>query len=337
MTTPVTAQALLESVHRARRDDDARRVYADCLVERGDPRGEFIHLQLDRSLGQSNLDMYARELALLAEHGEAWTSPLGEVASRVEFERGFPAQLELDGRAAGANLPALVEHPSWATIDELSVMQGRGDVSLEQLRMLVDQPCMAGLERITAAPERLLALAASKLRRWQRVTMLDVGTASAAAAHELVERLPALVELGGHASYAGQIAPLCELSHAKAGLRALTVMWWDNGHAPERLPRFMGLIEASAFEFLRWVDTSMSVELHLRRDASGRWHELEGDLCAIDEDVDEAMLAGLERAQLYWDPEEEAEDYARVRARLEAAGVEVRVQAPVHRRALLPR
>ncbi|WP_181234205.1 TIGR02996 domain-containing protein [Enhygromyxa salina] len=36
-------QRLLESIYNDPRADDARRVYADWLVGRGDPRGEFMN------------------------------------------------------------------------------------------------------------------------------------------------------------------------------------------------------------------------------------------------------------------------------------------------------
>jgi len=61
-------------------DADAPRwVYADHLMSIGDPRGEFIALQL-REVDND------RQRELLAAHWDAWSAPAGE---RLFFERGF--------------------------------------------------------------------------------------------------------------------------------------------------------------------------------------------------------------------------------------------------------
>jgi uncharacterized protein (TIGR02996 family) len=85
-------------------DDDAvRLIYADWLMERGDPRGEFIHVQcqLARSEGpladwEAWADLAARQTALrqrekelLERHGEEWARPIRRFATDCEFRRGF--------------------------------------------------------------------------------------------------------------------------------------------------------------------------------------------------------------------------------------------------------
>lgn len=59
-----------------------RRVLADQLLERGDPRGELISLQL----GGGNK---SRELELLAEHGKRWVREAGIIGMACEFRRGL--------------------------------------------------------------------------------------------------------------------------------------------------------------------------------------------------------------------------------------------------------
>ena len=54
--TSVTEEELLAAVFAAPDDDAPRRVYADWLLERGDPRGEFIQLQCARGLSITTLD-----------------------------------------------------------------------------------------------------------------------------------------------------------------------------------------------------------------------------------------------------------------------------------------
>lgn len=94
----------------ARPDDDAPRlVYADALLERGDPRGELIQVQcalakLDEDDARRKA-LAAREAALLEAHGGAWTaSPVGDV--RLALERGMVERAigEPDVLAANAAL-----------------------------------------------------------------------------------------------------------------------------------------------------------------------------------------------------------------------------------------
>ena len=70
-------------------DDEVRRVYADRLLERGDPRGEFIALQL----GPRSDASARREAALLKAHGHTWLGSLDCHLTRGgrRWERGFLA------------------------------------------------------------------------------------------------------------------------------------------------------------------------------------------------------------------------------------------------------
>src|SRR5688572_20050324 len=75
-------------------DDSLRLVYADWLEERGDPRGEFIRVQVelarmaDDDPGRPDLEWREREL--LQDHGDQWRAPLPAWAHRgCQFRRGF--------------------------------------------------------------------------------------------------------------------------------------------------------------------------------------------------------------------------------------------------------
>ena len=57
-TVDPQARALLDAVLADPTDIQARLVYADFLVERGDPRGEFIHVQC--ALGRAVVDASGR-------------------------------------------------------------------------------------------------------------------------------------------------------------------------------------------------------------------------------------------------------------------------------------
>jgi uncharacterized protein (TIGR02996 family) len=86
--------ALLAAIAACPADDQPRQVYADWLLERGDPRGELIQLQLLASPTEAHRTRVER---LLAAHRHTWQAELGELATlgEVTFARGFPAVLTL--------------------------------------------------------------------------------------------------------------------------------------------------------------------------------------------------------------------------------------------------
>ncbi len=97
-------------------DDGPREVFADWLIQRGDPRGEFINLQLAKARGSE--DGAKRERVLLVEHGRGWLGPLEPVISnQYTFERGFLFRCKLSWRKLAA-APHLFKHPAWATVRE---------------------------------------------------------------------------------------------------------------------------------------------------------------------------------------------------------------------------
>jgi uncharacterized protein (TIGR02996 family) len=94
-------RAALEAALAADPDDlAAHMAYADLLAEQGDPRGEFIRLQLARERGEGD---ERREAELLAAHREGWFGALaphrpaaGEsVNFNVEWRRGWIDTLDV--------------------------------------------------------------------------------------------------------------------------------------------------------------------------------------------------------------------------------------------------
>lgn len=108
-----TASTLYANVYAHPDDDQARAVLADYLQQQGDPRGEFIALQLAGSKSR-------REAALLRTHARDWLGALEPVIlkSGLKYERGFLARcgVKEPGWAVGRKL---LEEPGWATIVEL--------------------------------------------------------------------------------------------------------------------------------------------------------------------------------------------------------------------------
>jgi uncharacterized protein (TIGR02996 family) len=74
-------------------DNAARLVYADWLEERGDPRGEFIRLQIERSRISRKDPRFAplstRESILLVKHEKEWLKEIRRYVKGWRFRRGF--------------------------------------------------------------------------------------------------------------------------------------------------------------------------------------------------------------------------------------------------------
>jgi uncharacterized protein (TIGR02996 family) len=94
-------------------DDQARLVAADWLAERGDPRGEFITLQMTKPGSR-------REKQIEKQYAREWLGPIEPKILRQElvYRRGFPAS----GRyGTSKNLQGHAKHREWATFEELDV------------------------------------------------------------------------------------------------------------------------------------------------------------------------------------------------------------------------
>jgi uncharacterized protein (TIGR02996 family) len=104
------ADTLMREILANPDDDGPRQVLADQLLERGDPRGEFIALQL------SGADP-ARAEALRATHYKQWLGALAAVGTCDRFERGFPADFTIT--AGPEQVRNTAGDPLWATIESL--------------------------------------------------------------------------------------------------------------------------------------------------------------------------------------------------------------------------
>jgi uncharacterized protein (TIGR02996 family) len=90
---------LLAAIAAAPDDDAPRLVYADRLLERGDPYGELIETQCAAARlpgGEARAKLEARAAELLEQHTQTWLAPLRPwVSSMYRWERGFMVAAEL--------------------------------------------------------------------------------------------------------------------------------------------------------------------------------------------------------------------------------------------------
>jgi uncharacterized protein (TIGR02996 family) len=128
----VSEAALLRAVYDAPEDDAPRAVLADYLIERGDPRGELIALQL----GERSAAGEKRALTLIRKYQKAWLGPLAPYVHSIAnisvdaedpgwntiwWNRGFPA-----GGYLSITKPKLIELADsnlWSTFERLSNLQ----------------------------------------------------------------------------------------------------------------------------------------------------------------------------------------------------------------------
>lgn len=114
---------LFDAIAAAPDDDAPRQVLADALQERGDPRGEFIALQLLVAAGKATPDQHSQMLRLQSKHARQWLSELpgvgpapGGTSALTEFSRGFLKSASLSLTGLGA------DSPGWRMVERLQVI-----------------------------------------------------------------------------------------------------------------------------------------------------------------------------------------------------------------------
>ena len=88
-----STDALFDAVYADPHSDARRLVLADHLLELGDPRGEFITLQIQKQQRPLSGSAMRREKLLLRKHREAWLGPVAKLlVGEEQWERGFLSQ-----------------------------------------------------------------------------------------------------------------------------------------------------------------------------------------------------------------------------------------------------
>lgn len=187
-------------------DDLPRLVLADWLQDQGDPRGEFVHLQVMRARLREDdpqaQTLYGRERTLLRKHALTWLGPLADVGSGWTFERGF-IQLELRAeprRAPMTNLPDLSRCEAAAWVEGVTTRaKGPADLSILHETGLLGQLCwldLSGLQLSSLGP--LLRNESAGLRSLLlRDVLLNAGEVERLAETPILSRLKVL-DLSGN-------------------------------------------------------------------------------------------------------------------------------------------
>jgi len=117
---------LIDAIVAAPDDDAPRLIYADWLMQRGDPRGELMALQC-RLAGADTRDepvdeaVIARERELREAHGDAWTAPLRAIVDGgYQLRRGFVEHAVVWNPVCQLLPILLAPGPRFVTSDDLS-------------------------------------------------------------------------------------------------------------------------------------------------------------------------------------------------------------------------
>ncbi len=116
MSSDESGKALLARILDDPSDTNARLVYADWLLERGEPRGELIQLQCM----ESDPSKAQRVRGLIRRHAGRWLGPVAAVtepADRV-WDRGFLRAARLT-QGHFREIREAFGHPEWATVESL--------------------------------------------------------------------------------------------------------------------------------------------------------------------------------------------------------------------------
>jgi uncharacterized protein (TIGR02996 family) len=191
------AEAFLQRIRAAPDDDAQRLIFADWLDEEGDPRGQFIRVQL--ALADLPPDapgraaLVAVESDLLAAHRDEWEAPFDKLATGRVFRRGFVDEVKVEAKQflrsahvifnaapvrhihlldVSESLPAVLQCPYLSRLAGLTVhAQHTGDALA---RAVARSEHLAGLKRLVLTRNRFTDGAAEYLARSPHLANLEM-------------------------------------------------------------------------------------------------------------------------------------------------------------------
>ena len=160
---------LLAAIIAAPDDDAPRLVMADALTERGDARGELIHVECALATlpagSPEATALAARDEELLAAHGEAWSASVRALgAMKYAYRRGFIEDVTMRGQAFVDHGDALVgTTPLRAlSLGSITPAVARRVATLPALKgireLLLHNPGIEGIEAFADRSARVAAL-----------------------------------------------------------------------------------------------------------------------------------------------------------------------------------
>jgi uncharacterized protein (TIGR02996 family) len=262
-------RGLREDIYAAPDDDAPRLVYADWLIDRGDPLGSFISLQCERaSRGDPNPS--DAEQRLLDANWQAWIGypAIVAVPPGIEFERGLWSACDLfdPGEHARCSPAELAMAPAWSTVRRLVVPAWLEPAASDLLR----GPLGRSIRTLDVCTRDFVA----RLARWdgpplaiRRLVLRDLQGEGRLPRPELPPvrvGLPALEELTVRSF--GAYATKWIVAAEAAGLRALVLRFGDH-----ELPYFKKALRRAKHTSLERLTIEMDQRfaVHAVRDRAG--------------------------------------------------------------------
>jgi len=158
--------AAIDAVVQGPLDEGRRRVLADLLLERGDPRGEFLLLQFLASANQASGAVTQRMNELWRRHRHEWMKGVEQAFDELKLENGFPSSGRLRLTLQPWVEAELKRSPMIATLRHLEAVSPPHAVFRE---LIVDRR-LAQLESLKLDDRALLEVAANAtVRRFKRL------------------------------------------------------------------------------------------------------------------------------------------------------------------------
>ncbi len=228
--------ALLELVVASPEDDDPREVLADFWLERQDPRGELVMLQLKMSRGAATASDEKAIRALLREHERTWLDDVALVTKKRVFRRGFLDEIELVQNAAAD--PKVWESaaldPRLATVRTVR----KGKANEAHYRRFLFSPAMRSLRDLTVVSKGMLKDVCERPEPWpiEHLDLAFMPDKKAFAAIASSRSLPALARVTAGVTQ-GNVDKLLALAASFASERpieriAAAPVRWYNELAP---------------------------------------------------------------------------------------------------------
>ncbi|MFO0734445.1 MAG: TIGR02996 domain-containing protein [Labilithrix sp.] len=170
----VDVEELLALVASEPDDDTPRAVLGDRWLEAGDPRGEFVSLQLRAARGEASSSDLERMATLQANGEKDWLGEIALVAQERRFHRGFLDEIALapDGTLTPARWDAVAANPKLATVRVLRM----GAATADLYRKFLYSPALRSLQEAEIASLAILRTVLEKpppkLRRIELKTSL---------------------------------------------------------------------------------------------------------------------------------------------------------------------
>lgn len=125
--------AALASVADGPGDESRRRVLSDLLMERGDPRGEFLLLQFLIAENKGSGSIRQRADELWRSHRREWMAGVDKLLTEVKLDRGFPVEARLNAQTSAGHLIEKLGSPMLATLRKLEPARNGWTTILEAI------------------------------------------------------------------------------------------------------------------------------------------------------------------------------------------------------------